>query len=465
MAISSVLRRNFLSEGESAGADVVDSSSTARANARSGAVAFRNLGKVYHSSAGEVPALQYIDLDIEAGSIFGIIGRSGAGKSSLLRTINRLERPTSGQVLVDGVDIGTLNESGLVQLRRRIGMIFQHFNLLSAKTVWENVALPLKVAGVPPYQIHQRVTELLTLVGLQDKHRTFPSRLSGGQKQRVGIARALATGPEILLCDEATSALDPETTQAILQLLRDINRRLGITVILITHEMSVIREIADRVLVLEKGQIAENNYDNMIIIPILKANQMAQGRGLRYELTIGINDPTQMEYAMGEATGLMRAIRHDRLGEPNSFELEKSETLAQELEAITGALRLGGFGVGFITLLGASIALMNIMLVSVTERTREVGVRKALGATPLRIRQQFVIEAIVVCLLGGIAGVILGILIGNLMSMAMGIDAFVVPWLWIFVGFMVCIIVGLLSGWYPARKASMLDPIESLRFE
>lgn len=257
MAISSVLRRNFLSEGESAGADVVDSSSTARANARSGAVAFRNLGKVYHSSAGEVPALQYIDLDIEAGSIFGIIGRSGAGKSSLLRTINRLERPTSGQVLVDGVDIGTLNESGLVQLRRRIGMIFQHFNLLSAKTVWENVALPLKVAGVPPYQIHQRVTELLTLVGLQDKHRTFPSRLSGGQKQRVGIARALATGPEILLCDEATSALDPETTQAILQLLRDINRRLGITVILITHEMSVIREIADRVLVLEKGQIAE----------------------------------------------------------------------------------------------------------------------------------------------------------------------------------------------------------------
>jgi putative ABC transport system permease protein len=215
----------------------------------------------------------------------------------------------------------------------------------------------------------------------------------------------------------------------------------------------------------EKGEIAENNFDNMIIIPILKANQMAQGRGLRYELTIGISDPTQMEYAMGEATGLMRAIRHDRLGEPNSFELEKSETLAQELEAITGALRLGGFGVGFITLLGASIALMNIMLVSVTERTREVGVRKALGATPLRIRQQFVIEAIVVCLLGGIAGVILGILIGNLMSMAMGIDAFVVPWLWIFVGFMVCIIVGLLSGWYPARKASKLDPIESLRFE
>lgn len=222
-----------------------------------GTVSFRQVGKVYRSSAGEVPALQDITLDVAPGSIFGIIGRSGAGKSSLLRTINRLEQPTSGQVLVDGVDIGTLDEAGLVQLRRRVGMIFQHFNLLSAKTVFDNVALPLKVAGVPATQITERVTELLALVGLQDKHHSYPSRLSGGQKQRVGIARALATGPEILLCDEATSALDPETTQAILQLLRDINRRLGITVILITHEMSVIREIADRVLVLEKGRIAE----------------------------------------------------------------------------------------------------------------------------------------------------------------------------------------------------------------
>ena len=222
-----------------------------------GTVSFRQVGKVYRSSAGEVPALQDITLDVAPGSIFGIIGRSGAGKSSLLRTINRLEQPTSGQVLVDGVDIGTLDEAGLVQLRRRVGMIFQHFNLLSAKTVFDNVALPLKVAGVPAAQITERVTELLALVGLQDKHQSYPSRLSGGQKQRVGIARALATGPEILLCDEATSALDPETTQAILQLLRDINRRLGITVILITHEMSVIREIADRVLVLEKGRIAE----------------------------------------------------------------------------------------------------------------------------------------------------------------------------------------------------------------
>ncbi|AYR24767.1 methionine ABC transporter ATP-binding protein [Herbaspirillum rubrisubalbicans] len=225
--------------------------------ARKGSVALRGVGKTYTSSAGPVQALQEIDLEIAPGSIFGIIGRSGAGKSSLLRTINRLETPTSGRVEVDGVDLATLDEAQLVDLRRRIGMIFQHFNLLSAKTVFDNVALPLRVAGVPRLQVESRVRELLALVGLADKADTYPRRLSGGQKQRVGIARALASGPEILLCDEATSALDPETTHAILQLLREINRKLGITIILITHEMSVIREIADQVLVLEQGRIAE----------------------------------------------------------------------------------------------------------------------------------------------------------------------------------------------------------------
>jgi putative ABC transport system permease protein len=215
----------------------------------------------------------------------------------------------------------------------------------------------------------------------------------------------------------------------------------------------------------EKGQLSEDNYDNMVIIPVIKANQMAKGRGLWYDLTVGISDPSQMEFAMGEATGLMRRIRGDRIGSENSFELEKSETLAQELESITSGLRIAGFGIGFITLLGASIALMNIMLVSVTERTREVGVRKALGATPLRIRQQFLIEAIVVCVLGGVTGVILGILIGNLLAKLMGIDSFVIPWFEMMLGMVVCIGVGLISGYYPARKASMLDPIESLRFE
>ncbi|WP_375142607.1 methionine ABC transporter ATP-binding protein [Ideonella benzenivorans] len=222
-----------------------------------GAVRFEDLGKTYRSAAGPVQALQGISLDIAPGSIFGIIGRSGAGKSSLLRTINRLEQPTEGRILIDGVDIATLDAKALVELRRRVGMIFQHFNLLSAKTVWDNVALPLRVAGVPGADITRRVNEALALVGLEGKHRAYPQRLSGGQKQRVGIARALVTRPEILLCDEATSALDPETTQSILGLLKDINQRLGITIILITHEMSVIREIADRVLVLEQGRIAE----------------------------------------------------------------------------------------------------------------------------------------------------------------------------------------------------------------
>ncbi|MDB5556888.1 MAG: amino acid transporter [Rhizobium sp.] len=224
---------------------------------RKGSVVFENLAKTYVSSAGAVHALCDISLAVEPGTIYGIIGRSGAGKSSLLRTINRLEEPTGGRVLVDGEDIASFDENALVALRRRVGMIFQHFNLLSAKTVWGNVALPLVVAGVPRPEIESRVAEVLKLVGLEGKERTYPSRLSGGQKQRVGIARALVTRPEMLLCDEATSALDPETTLSILQLVRDINRRLGITIVLITHEMSVIREICDHVLVLEQGRIAE----------------------------------------------------------------------------------------------------------------------------------------------------------------------------------------------------------------
>jgi putative ABC transport system permease protein len=215
----------------------------------------------------------------------------------------------------------------------------------------------------------------------------------------------------------------------------------------------------------EKGQLSEDNYDNMVFMTVIKANQMAKGRGLWYDITVGIGDPTQVEYAMGEATGLMRKIRGDDVGKENSFELEKSETLQEEMESITSGLRIAGIGIGFITLLGASIALMNIMLVSVTERTREVGVRKALGATPLRIRQQFVIEAIVVCVLGGIAGIILGILIGNLLTNLMNMSVFVIPWFEMVLGMVVCIGVGLISGYYPAHKASKLDPIESLRFE
>lgn len=220
-------------------------------------VRFISVGKTYNGQQGPVAALHGIDLAIQHGEVFGIIGRSGAGKSSLIRTINRLEQPSTGRVLIDQVDIGEFNEDRLVALRRRIGMIFQHFNLMSAKTVWQNVELPLKVAGVPKAEREQKVRELLELVGLQGKHQAYPAQLSGGQKQRVGIARALVHDPEILLCDEATSALDPETTQSILGLLREINQRLGLTIILITHEMAVIRDICDRVVVLEHGRIVE----------------------------------------------------------------------------------------------------------------------------------------------------------------------------------------------------------------
>ncbi|KAF1066875.1 MAG: Methionine import ATP-binding protein MetN [Pseudomonas citronellolis] len=217
----------------------------------------QGLGKRYRVGRQDVQALDGIDLDIRRGEIFGIIGRSGAGKSSLLRSLNRLERPSAGQVLIDGEDIAGFDDTRLAQLRRRTGMIFQHFNLMASRTVGDNVALPLRLAGIPRPERERRVAELLDLVGLADKREAYPAQLSGGQKQRVGIARALVLQPDLLLCDEATSALDPESTQAILALLRDINRRLGLTIVLITHEMEVIRDLCDRVVVLERGHVVE----------------------------------------------------------------------------------------------------------------------------------------------------------------------------------------------------------------
>lgn len=221
-------------------------------------IVIESLSKVFKlKNKSEVKALDDVSLEIDDGEIFGIIGMSGAGKSTLIRTINRLENPSSGKITIDGLDITSLSESDLRDSRKGIGMIFQHFNLLSSRTVAKNIAFPLEIAGVDKDAADKRIDELLELVGLSDKKENYPSQLSGGQKQRVAIARALANNPKILLCDEATSALDPKTTSSILDLLKDIRKNLGITIVLITHQMEVIREICDRVAIIEGGKIIE----------------------------------------------------------------------------------------------------------------------------------------------------------------------------------------------------------------
>jgi len=220
---------------------------------------FHHVHKAYRVNGRDIAALQPTDLRIASGEVFGIIGHSGAGKSTLLRLINRLEEPSGGRIEVDGEDVTGLDANGLCRFRQQVGMIFQHFNLLSSKTVADNIALPLKLAGeLSSSAIEQRVNQLLERVGLTDHAKKFPAQLSGGQKQRVGIARALATQPKILLCDEATSALDPQTTASVLELLAQINRELKLTIVLITHEMDVIRRVCDRVAVMDAGVIVEH---------------------------------------------------------------------------------------------------------------------------------------------------------------------------------------------------------------
>ncbi|MEZ9910257.1 methionine ABC transporter ATP-binding protein MetN [Vibrio sp. 10N.261.51.A3] len=215
------------------------------------------VNKVFYQGTKEINALIDINLHIPQGQIFGVIGSSGAGKSTLIRCVNMLEAPTSGEVIVDGIDLTKLSKSELSEARRNIGMIFQHFNLLSSRTVFNNVALPLELAGKDKAIIEAKVSELLELVGLADKRDTYPANLSGGQKQRVAIARALASDPKVLLCDEATSALDPATTQSILELLREINRKLNITILLITHEMDVVKSICHEVAIIGDGELVE----------------------------------------------------------------------------------------------------------------------------------------------------------------------------------------------------------------
>ncbi|NMB24728.1 MAG: methionine ABC transporter ATP-binding protein [Firmicutes bacterium] len=276
-------------------------------------IRIHNLTKVFTDGLREVRALDNVNLEVKQGEIFGIIGLSGAGKSTLVRCINMLERPQEGTVLVDGTNITALGKRDLRIARQRIGMIFQHFNLLSSRTVFGNVAFPLEITGVPKAEIKARVLELLELVGLEDKAHSYPAQLSGGQKQRVGIARALANRPQVLLCDEATSALDPETTTAVLELLQDINRKMGLTILLITHEMLVIQQICDRVAVIENGQIVECGP----VLDVFTAPKTAQARRLvRGVIEIDIPQELLERHSNGHSTLLKISFIGTSAGKP-----------------------------------------------------------------------------------------------------------------------------------------------------
>ncbi|KMQ68798.1 DL-methionine transporter ATP-binding subunit [Chryseobacterium sp. FH2] len=255
-------------------------------------IEIKNISKTFHQKKQSFKALDNVSLNVEQGDIVGIIGFSGAGKSTLIRTVNLLEKPDNGEIIINGKDFTKLSSKQLANERKKIGMIFQHFNLLSSRTVFENIALPLELDNVNTTEINRKVNELLNIVGLKDKTNDYPKSLSGGQKQRVAIARALANDPYLLLCDEATSALDPSTTQSILQLLRDINRRLGITILLITHEMEVIKTVCNHVAVIDKGKLLAkgtlseiiSNKENPIIKQFLNSGVMTIPQELNKKL-------------------------------------------------------------------------------------------------------------------------------------------------------------------------------------
>lgn len=252
-------------------------------------IRLENMSKTFQAQNGEVEAVKDITLDIEKGDIFGIIGLSGAGKSTLVRCLNLLERPTSGKVYVNGLDLMSLSEVKLREARRDIGMIFQHFNLLMQRNVVDNVCFPMEIAGIKKKDARKRAMEFLDVVGLKEKAKAYPSQLSGGQKQRVAIARVLASDPKILLCDEATSALDPQTTKSILNLLKDINQKYGITIVVITHEMAVVQEICNKVAVLEQGTMVETGT----VEELFRAPKTAEAKKLVYSGTTCVESMTK----------------------------------------------------------------------------------------------------------------------------------------------------------------------------
>lgn len=269
-------------------------------------IEIQNITKVYNTKNGDLTAVDNVNLTINKGEIFGIIGYSGAGKSTMIRLLNGLEKPTTGSVIVNGQDIAKASGSKLREARQKISMIFQHFNLLWSRTVEDNIAFPLEIAGVSKEDRAKRVKELIELVGLAGRGKAYPSQLSGGQKQRVGIARALANNPEVLLCDEATSALDPETTDSILELLLDINKKIGLTIVLITHEMHVIRKICNRVAVMEAGKVVEQGDVLQVFhhpqAPITK-NFVSQASGATQEMQASL-DQILASYPSGKIVKL-----------------------------------------------------------------------------------------------------------------------------------------------------------------
>ena len=313
-------------------------------------VRLQDIRRHFRGPSGRVAALDGVSLDVMPGEIFGVIGRSGAGKSTLIRCVNLLERPDSGRVLVAGQEMLALGRTGLATARRGIGMVFQHFNLLSGRTVAENVALPLEVAGVPTAERRAQVAELLPLVGLDAKADVYPAKLSGGQKQRVGIARALACRPRLLLCDEATSALDPDTTADILRLIRGLRDRLALTVLLITHEMGVVKAVCDQVAVLEAGLIVEQGR----VFDVFTRPQHATTRRFVGEVIGDTVPPDTLARLPPPAAGEQRRILRVLFAGPAATRAvisEASRRFALDLNIISGRIdEIGGEPFGLMAL-------------------------------------------------------------------------------------------------------------------
>jgi D-methionine transport system ATP-binding protein len=320
-------------------------------------IEIKNLIKRYPGE--DKSAIDSINLSINTGEIFGVIGRSGAGKSTLVRCLNLLEKPSSGSVCIEGQEMTGLNESALRSKRKQIGMIFQHFNLLSSRTVFSNIALPLELSGWPKTKIKEKVIELLELVGLTEKKNNYPEALSGGQKQRVAIARALALDPKLLLSDEATSALDPETTQSILKLLKKINQQLGITIVMITHEMEVVKSICDKVAVLDAGKVAETGEVLSIFAnPKTTIAKKLTQAAMNLELPESIQEKLQAEPTAGKHPIIRVAFVGDSAKEPLLVALyERFKVTTNIIQADLAFVKQSPVGVSICELLGEETAV------------------------------------------------------------------------------------------------------------